>query len=121
MNDLVNKILPIAGRALITVMAVFFGIGHMTGADQMAGMVPVPGGVIWVYFTGLCLIAGGVGIFIPKVAELAGLLLGVLILIFAFAVHAPRMGDQSHMISFFKDVGLAGGAWLAAVVAHRKS
>ncbi|MCB1139407.1 MAG: DoxX family protein [Leptospiraceae bacterium] len=125
MNNVVNKLLPTAGKALVTVMAVMFGLAHFMNAEGLASMVPVPGGVLWVYFTGVCLIAGGVGIFIPKVARLAGLLLGVLILIFAFGIHAPKLGAEGQagqvaMISFLKDLGLAGAAWLAAVVSDLK-
>lgn len=121
MDNAVKKILPVAGRAMVAVMAVFFGLGHFMNAQGMAGMVPVPGGVFWVYFTGVCLIAGGVGLFVPKVAKLAGVLLGLLILIFALAIHAPKMGgDQGAMMSFFKDLAIAGGAWLAAVVSDLK-
>lgn len=123
MDSLIKKVLPVAGRAMIAVMAVFFGLGHLTGADQMVGAVPIPGGVFWVYFTGVCLIAGAVGLFVPRVAKLAGALLGLLILIFALGVHAPNMGGegaQKAMMSFFKDLAIAGGAWLAAVVSDMK-
>ncbi|MEQ8352451.1 MAG: DoxX family protein [Leptospiraceae bacterium] len=122
MDNVIKKVLPVAGRAMIAAMAVFFGLGHLTGADQMVGAVPIPGGVIWVYFTGVCLIAGGVGLFIPKVAKLAGALLGLLILIFALTIHAPKMagGDQGAMMNFFKDLAIAGGAWLAAVISDMK-
>ena len=85
-------------------------------------MVPVPGGVFWVYFTGICLIAGAVGLFIPKLAQLAGALLGVLILIFAFSIHLPAINGehgQEHLMLFFKDLGIAGGAWLVAVLASK--
>ena len=39
---------------------------HIMGADKMAGMVPIPGGVFWVYFTGVAMIAAGVSIIIRK-------------------------------------------------------
>ena len=123
MDSLIKKVLPVAGRAMIAAMAVFFGLGHLMNGSAMAGMVPVPGGAFWVYFTGACLIAGGVGLFVPKVAKLAGALLGLLILIFALAIHAPNMGGegaQNAMMSFFKDLAIAGGAWLAAVVSDSK-
>ena len=123
MDNAVKKILPVAGRGMIAVMAVFFGLGHFMSTGEMVGAVPVPGGAFWVYFTGVCLIAGGVGLFVPKVAKLAGVLLGLLILIFALGVHLRffiATGEQSHLMPLFKDLAIAGGAWLAAVVSDLK-
>ena len=64
LTDLIARILfviPLAG----------FGAGHLMNAGDMAGMVPVPGGVFWIYLTGIALLAAAVSIIIKKKAALA--------------------------------------------------
>lgn len=107
------------GRFLLAVPMVIFGILHFMAADAMAGMVPLPGGVIWVYVTGIALIGAGVSIIIQKKARLASTLLAILLLIFVFAIHLPGAlagGDsgQMSMMSLLKDLAIAGGALVYA-------
>lgn len=124
-----NAILS-AGRYLLIVPALIFGVMHMMNASEMASMVPIPGGVVWVYITGLAMIAAAVAVVIGKYDKLAAALLGLLILIYALTIHLPgvlKAGDDAQMMAmymgnFLKDVGLAGGAWVyAAVMAKDKS
>jgi hypothetical protein len=86
-------------------------------------MVPVPGGVFWVYFTGVAILAAAVGIItnFKGLGALAAFLTEVLMLIYAFTVHLPHLmhaQDEAQrmvpMMSFLKDLGLAGGAWAIA-------
>lgn len=105
------------GKYLFLVPMVLFGLLHFVAADQMAGMVPIPGGVIWVYLTGAALIAAAVAVFINHpLANMALLLLGAMLLIFALSIHLPNMigGDESALGFILKDVALAGGAWTLA-------
>ena len=80
----------------------------------MAGMVPsfIPGGVIWVYLTGVALLAAAVAIIIQKKARLAGLLLAAMLLIFVLTIHLPGVmgGNESSMPGLLKDIALAGAA-----------
>lgn len=97
-------------------------------ASGMAGMVPVPGGVIWVYLTGPALIAAAVAIATGKMASLASALLGVMLLSFALTIHLPgvldaadQMARQASMSNMLKDLALSGGAFvLAGVFARRE-
>ena len=100
---------------------IFFGVSHFMNAKGMAGMVPVPGGIIWIYVTGLCLIAAAIAIIAGRMVNLAAFLLGVLIFIFAFSLHLPgilKATNQAEMmmpmISFLKDISIAAGAWVIA-------
>ena len=92
-----------------------FGAMHLMMADNMAGLVPayVPGGVLWVYLTGLALVAASLAIMLNKMAKLASLLLGVLMLVFALTIHLAAVigGDQMAMGSFLKDMALAGATF----------
>lgn len=121
-----------AGRALLSLPLFVFGLGHLSNAPAMAGMVPawVPGGVLWVYITGIALLAAAVSFNIRKADRLAGLLAALLLAVFAVTVHLPGMlktvdpadalANATKMMafaSFFKDLGLAGGALLLSASA----
>jgi len=110
--------LPKLGRYLFALPMAVFGILHFMNGQMMAGMVPIPGGVMWVYLTGLCLIAAAVAIIAGKHAVLACQLLAVFLLLTALTVHLPTVmgGDQSAMGQILKDVALAGGALVLAGV-----
>lgn len=114
MDDTLAKI----GRILFAIPFAVFGMMHFMNASMMAGMVPIPGGVIWVYLTGACLIAAAIAILIGKYARLACQLLGLFLMLTALTVHlpgilsAPDMGAAApSMSNMLKDVSLAGGAW----------
>ncbi|HNW58323.1 MAG TPA: DoxX family protein [bacterium] len=110
------------GRIVFALPFVVFGINHLVYAKAMAGMVPsfIPGGVFWVYFTGLALIAAGVAIIAQKFAKLAAVLLSALLGFFIVTLHIPGMLNpqtmQMSMISLLKDVAMAGGALVIASV-----
>jgi len=115
-----NAILS-TGRYIMVLPALIFGVMHFMNAKGMAGMVPIPGGEIWVYITGLAMIAAAVSIIIGKFDKLAAALLGLLMLIYALSIHLPGvMGaveeaqKAMYMGNLLKDLGLAGGAWIYA-------
>lgn len=101
------------GRYLYALPFAVFGIFHFINAGQMAGMVPIPGGVFWVYLTGLAFLAFCVSLIIEMKVHLAGILLGVMLIIFVLSIHLPGvMGGemQPSMTNLLKDLALAGGA-----------
>lgn len=113
MNDLLGKI----GRYVFAVPFGVFGIIHFMNASAMAGMVPIPGGVFWIYLTGAALIAASLSIIIEKYTRLACTLLGVMLIIFVLSMHLPGVmsGEmQPSMTNLLKDLSLAGGAWILA-------
>ena len=115
MNVLTEKV----SKYLYAVPFLIFGLFHFMNASQMAGMVPIPGGVFWVYLTGLAHLAAAISIIIEKKTRLAGLLLGLMLIIFALSVHLPEVigsgGENANAMSnFLKDTALAGGAWIIA-------
>ena len=97
-------------RILYAIPMAIFGIFHFMNGSAMAGMVPsfIPGGVFWVYLTGLGLILAAVAILIQKKARLASLLLAAMLIIFVLTIHLPGLGDS--MPNLLKDAALAGAA-----------
>lgn len=107
------------GRFLLAIPMAIFGIFHFMGAEGMAKMVPIPGGVIWVYLTGVALIAAAVSIIMQKKARLASTLLAVMLLLFVLLIHLPGVsaggdGGQMSMMNLLKDLAIAGGALVYA-------
>ena len=99
-------------RILFALPFAIFGLFHFMNAQGMAGMVPIPGGVFWIYLTGAALIAAAISIIIRKQARLACLLLALFLVITALAVHLPGAmgGDQMSTSNVLKDLALAGAA-----------
>lgn len=114
MSVLTSKV----ARLIFAIPFGIFGVFHLINAGGMTGMVPgfIPGGVFWVYLTGVAHLAACISFIIEKKAHLAGLLLALMLLIFAFTVHLPGAidGNTASTSSFLKDFALAGGALILA-------
>ena len=110
----INKL----GRFLFAIPFAAFGLMHLTNAGQMAGMVPgfIPGGVLWVYLTGLGMLAASVSFFIRKQVGLAGQALAGLLILFVATIHIPGLigGNSMSMVAVLKDLSLAGGSLIMA-------
>ncbi|MDQ7039544.1 MAG: DoxX family protein [Rhodothermus sp.] len=105
------------GRILYGLTFIIFGVTHFINASMLSGMVPIPGGVFWVYLTGLAMLAAAVAILTGKQARLACQLLGIMLFIFVLTIHLPTMINQGIMAglqSFLKDTALGGAAWVIA-------
>lgn len=105
------------GRYLYALPFGIFGILHFVNAGQMAGMVPIPGGVFWVYLTGVAMLAACISLIMEKKVRLAAILLGVMMFTFVLSIHLPSVigGEmQSSRPNLLKDLALAGGAWFIA-------
>lgn len=102
------------GRYIFAVPFVIFGLLHFAGAADMKAMVPsfIPGGVFWVYLTGLALIAAGVSIISGKMAKLATMLLAGMLAIFVLTIHLPALigGAQTAVPNLLKDLALCGAS-----------
>lgn len=106
------------GKYLYAIPFAIFGLMHLMNGSQMAGMVPtyVPGGVFWVYLTGIALILAGISIIINKFTKISTLLLGILMIIFVLTIHMPGLSNpqmmQMAMAGLLKDLMLAGAAFM---------
>ena len=101
-------------RIIFAIPFGIFGLFHFMNAGDMAGYVPsfIPGGVLWVYLTGLGLVLACVSLLIQKQMRLACLLLAGMLGMFVLTIHVPGIigGNEIAMPSLLKDLGLAGGA-----------
>ncbi|TGK22399.1 DoxX family protein [Leptospira fluminis] len=106
------------GKYLYAVPFLIFGIFHLIYAPGMAGLVPsyIPFQVVWVYLTGVAMIAAAVSIFINKKTKLATTLLAVLLGLYIVLIHlGPAAGgNQQEVTALLKDLGLLGGALVIA-------
>jgi uncharacterized membrane protein len=70
------------------------GLAHFKFIEFLnGGFIPgyIPFKTFWGYFTGVCLISGGIGLLIRSVRRLAALMCGIMILGWFFLLHIPRM------------------------------
>ena len=117
----------ILGRILFTVPFLAFGIRHLMYANAMGGMVPIPGGAIWVYVTGIAMILASIAAITGIQGRNAMLLLALMLLIFVVSIHYPAMMSTDAAVKMggtaglYKDLGLMGGALILAGVFDKKS
>jgi putative oxidoreductase len=105
------------GKIVFAIPFLVFGVFHFMNAKQMAGMIPgyMPAPEIWVYITGAALILAFISIVINVKARLASILLAIMLLLFILMLHLPNAADsQQSMSAALKDLGLLGGALMAA-------
>ena len=69
----------------------YCGILHFPLAKYVAGLIPpwIPAHMFWTYFAAIALIAGGIGVLVPRTARLAATLSGVMLFSWVFLVHIP--------------------------------
>jgi len=79
--------------ALLALFLVVCGLQHFWYRAFVYTLVPAwipPNQHFWTLFTGVALVAGGVGILVPRTARLAALLSGAMILSWVPLLHVPR-------------------------------
>lgn len=96
------------------------GIQHFVYLDFVSKLVPawIPGARFWACLTGVALIAGGVGILVPKTARLAALMSGIMILLWVVLLHIPRaladLHNAGETSGVFEALALSGVAFVLA-------
>jgi uncharacterized membrane protein len=80
------------GAILLAAFLVVGGIQHFVYSDFVTALVPayMPSRRFWTYFAGVSLIAGGVGILVPRTARLAATLTALMIFLWVCMLHIPR-------------------------------
>ena len=78
----------------------YCGLTHFPYAKYVAALIPpwIPGHMFWTYFAAVALIAGGIGVVVPRTARLAALLSGIMLFSWVFLVHIP-LAISTHTVS----------------------
>ncbi len=97
-KDRLFRTLAPLGPLFLAGFMILGGIQHFVYLDFVAKLVPVwiPGARFWACLTGVALIAGGVGILLPKTTRLAALMSGIMILLWVVLLHVPRALADLH-------------------------
>ncbi len=103
------------GKYLFLVPFLVFGVQHLIKPDAMISSVPVPGGILWVYITGIAMLAFVASVLTGKYDKLAAVLLAVMITFFILLMDIPvYLKDQTIIAAFMKNIGFVGGALMYA-------
>ncbi|GAB4587288.1 DoxX family protein [Nocardia sp. IFM 10818] len=111
-------VVVLIGRVLFSVIFLASALGHLTQTDAMAQYAQfkgIPAAKLSVLGSGVLLLLGGLSVLLGVWADLGALLLVVFLLPTAFLMHnfwkeTDPQAKQTEMISFNKDVSLAGAA-----------
>ena len=119
--------MTVAGRIILGLPFGVFGIIHMLNGPTMAAYVPafIPGpGALWVYVTGVILLASSLAILSNRYVFQAGIALACLMGIFVLTIHIPGVmnpeGMQMAMGQLLKDTALGGGALTLAAYSRKR-
>jgi len=128
----VGKTLSLSGGRIPPLSAAWFGlflvvcgVQHFVYVDFVVTLVPawMPGLRFWAYFTGVALIAGGVGVNFRPTHRLAAVLSGMMIFLWVVLLHVPRSvaswPDNGEISGVFEALALSGTAFLLAGVSSR--
>ena len=111
------------GRICLGAFFVLAGVQHFIYIQFVAMMVPawIPGATYWAYFAGIALIAGGIGLIVPKTARLAATLSGIMIFSWVLLLHIPRalsaatdVQSKNEWIAVFEALSMSGIAFVLA-------
>ena len=111
-------------RILFVLLLLGSAFGHLTQADAMGGYASskgLPNGKVLAQVSGVALLVGGLSILFGIFGDAGSLGIAILLLIMAVTMHAfwketDAQAKQMEMISFNKDVALAGGALAMYVI-----
>ena len=113
-----RKLRPL-GPVLMAVFLTICGIQHFVYADFVTTLVPpwMPALRFWTYFTGTALIAGGLGMLVPRTRTWAASLSGLMIFMWVWMLHIPRtvaLRSAFEMAGVSEALALSGVALLVA-------
>ena len=119
-----NTVLLI-GRILFALVFVSSGLSHLAKVEAMTGYAKfkkVPAAKLSVLVSGALLALGGLSIVLGVYADLGGLVIAILLIVMALKMHdfwtqTDAQAKQTEMISFFKNVSMAGGALIMFAIA----
>jgi uncharacterized membrane protein len=119
-NGFVARTAPF-GRFLLAAFLIVAGVQHFIYPQFVATLVPAwipPSQLFWTYVAGVALVAGGVGIILPRTTHLAALLVGVMIFLWVPLLHIPRaladLHNSNETTAVFEALAMSGIAFMIA-------
>ncbi|HEY0677704.1 MAG TPA: hypothetical protein VGD17_05430 [Chitinophagaceae bacterium] len=109
-----NNIATLVGKILLAAFFIVGGYSHFRFADFVKDFIPeyIPFRSFWGYFCGICLIAGGIGIHIPRLQKPAAVLSGIMLSCWFIFLHIPRFisnpANVSDRLGLFESLAFAG-------------
>lgn len=112
------------GRICFGTFLIICGIEHFLFIQFVATLVPswMPAPFFWSYFTGVALVAGGVGLLFDRTVQLAALLTGIMIFLWFLMVHLPRgfsMMNENEWIAVCEAFTFSGIAFMLVAPVDR--
>jgi hypothetical protein len=108
----------IAARICMGIFLIICGVQHFMFLQFVATLIPTwfPGdAMLWSKLAGVALIAFGIGLFIPQTARWAALLTGIMIFLWVWIVHVPRIGvSVSDNVAVFEALAFSGIGFVMA-------
>ncbi len=120
-----ESLIPL-GRCFLCGFFILAAILHFIYAPFVATLIPkwIPAPMFWTYFAAVALIAGAIGMLIPKTAQLAATLSAIMVFIWVIILHIPRALADLHVpnetTATFEALTMCGMAILIAVFAAQK-
>jgi uncharacterized membrane protein YphA (DoxX/SURF4 family) len=108
------------GRLLFGISMIVFGVQHFMYASFLATLVMawLPAHLFWIYLTGTAMVAAGLAITTAIQARVAGILLGVMFLLWVMLLHTPRVLAAIHnhdeLTSLFVALAFSGSSFIFA-------
>jgi len=117
-DNTVDRVFEMAARFAPWALGAFLaycGALHFPYAKYVAGLIPpwIPGPMFWTYFAAIALIAGGIGVLVPRTARVAATLSGIMLFSWVFLVHIPlaisthTVGEVSRGFQAMQDSAVA--------------
>jgi uncharacterized membrane protein len=118
-----NNLIPTRVASIVFALTIAaLGIRNILKAGSMDTIVPdyMPGGIAWVYITGICMILAATAIVLNnKLTRLACYLLALMLIIFVLMLHLQPAIDGNPG-NLLKDVAIAMGAIIIGNLAPGK-
>lgn len=112
------------GRISMGLFMIISGYEHFIFLEFVKTLIPawIPGNTFWSIFSGIALLAGGIGLMIPKTAPLAGMMTALMIFTWFLILHLPRgMADFSNQNEWIAVVESFTFSGIALVLTKEKS
>ena len=120
-----ERFIPL-GKYLLAGFFILAAILHFVYAEFVAMLIPawIPAHLFWTYFAALALIAGAIGMLIPRTAQLAAALSALMVFLWVILLHIPRawtIHDANETTALFEALTMCGMALLIMVQAANKN